>query len=326
MRAALLPTPGDPFMLAYWLRNFETWREHVDELWVLVNGYNPVDGLQLARMIDDAGGRAMFVPHRMGHDGALLDLLHLTSAEHIVLCEDDAYVRHPKAVDEAFRKVITGHTDIVGSPRHEDYASSPLQVWPDRLTTDHEEVRRGLWPAFLFMRRADLLATDRQFGDRRWNLGQTIEGLGIAVTPELCAFVGIAPDYIHLDTLFGTTFQLRSEGLRVELIHHVRLFDAAAAEKWIAEDPPWLHVTGLSTLDQALSGEPLPDLDERGGLWTRRLAWWGRVWEPSGPRADQRARDLAAFAERAGIDSGDVALWHRRFDPWVTWQEAAVPA
>jgi hypothetical protein len=252
VRAALLPTPGDPFMLAYWLRNFETWREHVDELVVFVNGANPDDYDTLHAMVRDAGGRFLWSSHRAGHDGALRALLeHGTKAEHVVLCEDDAYVRHPKAVDEAFRKVITGHTDIVGSPRHEDYASSPLQVWPDRLTTNHEEVRRGLWPAFLFMRRADLLATDRQFGDRRWNLGQTIEGLGIAVTPELCAFVGIAPDYIHLDTLFGTTFQLRSEGLRVELIHHVRLFDAAAAEKWIAEDPPWLHVTGLSTLDQA---------------------------------------------------------------------------
>jgi glycosyltransferase involved in cell wall biosynthesis len=323
VRAALLPTPGDPFMLAYWLRNFETWSEHVDELVVLVNG--PIDDSrpEVLEAVARAGGRSLSVPYRLGHDGALRWLLENTKADHVVLCEDDAYVRHPKAVDEAFRKVITGHTDIVGSPRHEDDASSPLQVWPDRLTTDHEEVRRGLWPAFLFARRTDLLATDRIFGDRRWNLGETIEGLGIPVTRELCEFVGIAPDYIHLDTLFGTTFQLRSEGLRVELVHHVRLFDAAAAEQWIAEDPPWFHVTGLSTLDQFLGADTLPD----SGLWERRVAWWVRTLAHKDMEmASVRTRDIIAAIIRHRLDSAAIAEWTDRFEPWVTWLDLPVAA
>jgi len=28
--AALLPTPGDPLLARYWLRNYETWRDEVD--------------------------------------------------------------------------------------------------------------------------------------------------------------------------------------------------------------------------------------------------------------------------------------------------------
>jgi hypothetical protein len=321
MRAALLPTPGDPFMLAYWLRNFETWAEHVDKLVVLVNGFNPADHDELRRIIVEHGTavdvKAHFSERRMGHDGALRWLLENTEADHVVLCEDDAYVRKPKAVDDAFRMLTSGQRDIVGSPRHEDYASSPLQEWPRHLTQDHEEVRRGLWPAFLFARRRDLLDTDRQYGDRRWNLGQTIEGLGMEVTRELCEFVGIAPDYIHLDTLFGTTFQLRAKSPRIELVHRVRLFDAKAAEDWIADDPPWFHVTGLSTLDYILNERTdVPD----HGLWERRIAWWDLAGVFDTP---ERSDLLERFFVRARIDHYEVYQWKLRFDRWAS---EAVPA
>lgn len=322
MRAALLPTPGDPFMLAYWLRNFETWGWVVDQLTVLINGADPADVPLLEQMVTDAGGLVVTYPNRIGHDGAMLELLRHCPAEYVVLCEDDAYVRHADDVHVAFVSLEVGRADIIGSPRHEDYASSPLQEWPRKLTTDHEEVRRGLWPAFLFASRADLLNTDRQYGDRRWNLGETIEGLGITVTPELCEFVGIAPDYIHLDTLFGTTFQLRAREPRIELVHRVRLFDAEATETWIEADPPWFHVTGLSTLDQALGNGPIPDLDEHGGLWTRRVAWWWRTSNRTDiPGWAERRQQLMAFVKRTGMSWADIDRWNERFDRWVTWNE-----
>ena len=307
MRAALLPTPGNPHMLAYWLRNFETWREYVDELVILVNGSHRV-GQSFDPMI-----RIVSTPERMGHDGAMRWLLENTEADHVVLCEDDAYVRDPAAVDFAFASIEERLTDIVGSPRHEDYASSPLSDnWPRYPTDSREELRRGLWPAFLFARRADLLATDRIFGDRRWTVGDRIDGWRM-VTPEDAEYVGIAPDYIHLDTLFGTTFQLRAQGLRIDLVHHVRLFDAEATEQWIAEDPPWFHVTGLSTLDQLdWPLDQLPDYGPGGGLWTRRLAWWRRV-----------GIDIEPFLARADIDRDELRRWDERFELWAP---TAVPA
>jgi hypothetical protein len=316
MRAALLPTPGDPFMLAYWLRNFETWAEHVDELVVLINGeghnFDPP-----AALLDHPKAHVTSTSARMGHDGALRWLLENTSADHVMLCEDDAYVRKPEAVDRAFRAITSGAVDIVGSPRHEDYASSPLQEWPRKLTKDHEEVRRGLWPAFLFARRRDLLDTDRVYGDRRWNLGQTIEGLDMPVTRELCEFVGIAPDYIHLDTLFGTTFQLRARSPRIELVHRVRLFDAQATEDWIAADPPWFHVTGLSTLDYILNErQDIPD----HGLWERRIAWW---WLTGAFQGRDRSDKLGRFIDRAAIDTSEAERWLERFQRWVPQAVAA---
>jgi len=313
MRAALLPTPGDPRMLAYWLRNYETWRSEVDELVVFVNGARPEAVAADWRMVTEAGGKFVAQPDVAGHDGAMLRLLRETDADLIVMCEDDAYVRHPGAVRAAFDRIESGETDIVGSPRHEDYATSPLQEWGPYRAGDLRELRHGLWPAFLFARRADLLATDRFFGDRGFPRGGNIPGWGY-VSPDACAYVGIAAEFVHLDTFFATTFQLRNAGLRTELVHHVRVYDAAATEAWLADDPPWFHVTNLSTLPAVLAGdrpETLPDWGPGGGLWTRRVAWWQRT-----------GINLSAFIDRADIDTIELRRWHERFAPWVTWEEA----
>lgn len=306
MRAALLPTPGNPAMLAYWLRNYATWREYVDELVVCINGSAEPETCR--EMVEAAGGLAIVERHSMGHDGALRSLQANTKAEHIVLCEDDAYVRKPKYVDWAFESIEIGHVDIIGSPRHEDYFGQFMD-WGPFDPADQAEFRHGLWPAFLFLRRNDLQATDWRFGDQRWDVGEFVRGLERRVTPEDAAYVGIAPDYIHLDTLFGTTFQLRGAGLSVELVHHVRLYDAKATEEWINEDPPWFHVTGLSTLGDINRAE-LPDMDDRGGLWTRRVAWWLRC-----------GVDVGDFIRR--VNAADLDAWGRRFD---AWEAAAVTA
>lgn len=330
MRAALLPTPGDPFMLAYWLRNFETWRDQVDELVVYVNGQTDPDIVAYdRRLIEEHGGRMLYSSTTVGHDGAMAGLLHDAQADLVVLCEDDAYIRHPEAVGEAFADIEEGRFDLVGSPRHEDYFGSFME-WDEYKPGDLAELRHGLWPAFLFARRSDLLATDQIFGDRAWPRGTIIVGWGY-VGPAVCDYVGIAAEFVHLDTFFGTTFQLRHAGLRTRLVHHVRLYDPKATEEWLAEDPSWFHVTGLSTLPGVLSGEDpatLPDMDAHGGLWTRRLAWWHRVWyfQPDLPGSDVRGQQYLDFMHRSGIRWDDIDAWEDRFHGWVTWAEVAVPA
>ena len=307
-------------MLAYWLRNYETWKQHVDELVVLVNGQTDPEALAYAQRFRDRSGRAVHSSAEPRHDGAHRCTSSLnTEAEYVVLCEDDAYVRTPQAVGDAFTAIRFGATDIVGSPRHEDYLGQ-TQEWGKFDSMDRMEFRHGLWPAFLFLLRADLLATDRMFGDRFWSVGEWVLGLERILTEEDAKYVGISHNGIHLDTLFGTTFQLRAAGLTTELVHHVRLFDAAATEGWITESPPWFHITGLSTLSDALSGEPLPDLDEHGGLWTRRLAWWLRMWHESStdtPGHAERGVALGDFIVRTGMRTEDIKAWHQRFEAWV---------
>ena len=69
MRAALLPTTGDPFVVAYWLRNYATWRDEVDELVVLVNSSrSDADGNAYVReQVEAAGGRVIFLDIALGH-------------------------------------------------------------------------------------------------------------------------------------------------------------------------------------------------------------------------------------------------------------------
>lgn len=320
MRAALLPTNGNPFILGYWLRNFATWRDEVDELVVLVNmrrgqpdrGYDE-------EAVKAVGGRMRFVADALGHGNALSRLIvSETDADLVVLCEEDAFVRHPGSVWAAFNRIAAGRTDVIGSPRGED---TRTVRWGPFDPSDVKELGRGLWPAFLFARRDDLLATKRQFGDLRWNLGEMLPGIGRPVDEAMCRYVGVGPERIHLDTFYATTWELRAKGLRTELVHHVRPWQAAAARRWLRDDPPWFHVTGSSALGHVLAGTRHEDLPDRHD-WPRRVAWWQRVVDAvtDAPEREQALERFRSF--RKHIDPDQVAAWDRVFDGWVTWAEA----
>lgn len=314
MRAALLPTPGDPHLLAFWLLNMQEWRVYVDRVFIWVDGIvTPEVAAMLNRPDVSWNGGT-----RLGHPGAINVLLNMAvAADVVMLCEDDAYVRHPGAVEAAFKVIEDGALDVIGSPRQENYWDSTIETeWPPLAEEDFAKdgFKRGLWPAFLFAKRDSLVQTDRNFADRTWYLGEEVYP-GVTVTPELCKAVGIADDHIHLDVMFSTTFQLRAAGLRIGLVNRVRTFDARATEEWVKFDPPWFHVTGLSTLNDALSGRTdLPDMDEHGGLWTRRVAWWMRV-----ANTQERLDALWEFCDRNGISDAAVDEWVDRMEPWVTW-------
>lgn len=301
-------------MLSYWLRNFETWRDQVDSLIVYVNG--PVNDRGLLRqMVTDMDGLWSYNSSSVGHGRALLGLLlyaETAGADHVVLCEDDAYVRRPNEVGAAFSHIDAEHFDVIGSPRYEDTVDR-YEDW-----TDAHPLSQALWPAFLFARRDDLLATDRGFEDRIFRLGENVPGIG-PVTKEMCEFVGVSSEYIHVDTFYATTYQLRDK--RIELIHRTRVLQAEAAEDWIRYDPPWFHVSGLSAIGYVLAGQTtnLPDAHD----WPRRVAWWERTYR----EADATLRDSAygrtyrermdAFREGAQIPAQLVDEWDARFEAWA---------
>jgi hypothetical protein len=320
MRAALLPTTGNPFVVAHWLRNFALWRDEVDELVVVINS-QAGDLAQAQRMVEAAGGKAVVLDIALGHGDAIKRLLDETSADLVVLCEEDAFVRHKGAVAAAFDRIEAGDIDVVGSPRGEDKDGDRFD-WGPFDPTDPTEVRHTLWPAFLFARMSDLRATEQRFGDRVWKLGEMIAGLG-ACTPEMAAIVGVGPDRIHLETFAGTTFELRARDLRIDLVHHVRLADLAAARSWLADDPPWFHITGSTTMPHvwaSIDPERLPDYAEGGGQWTRRVAWWERmVSGSSDPQRDGYLAQFAAFRDRIGIDPDAAASWAGIYDGWETF-------
>ncbi len=85
--AALLPTPGDPLLAKYWIRNYEqVWKGEVDELLVLVNG-----NTESVKMYEQTGARVILNPDRMGHGEALDVLVCNIDADKVVFIEDDAF-------------------------------------------------------------------------------------------------------------------------------------------------------------------------------------------------------------------------------------------
>lgn len=312
MRAALLPTTGDPFVVAYWLRNYATWRDEVDELVVLVNTSRGGDDLAFVRReIEAAGGRVVYADIALGHGGAIKRLMHETTADYVVLCEEDAFVRTPGAVAAAFDRIEAGHVDVIGSPRGEEHWRVD---WGPYDPSDPAEITHNLWPCFLFARAVDLRATSQKFGDPRFVLGEDIPGLGTC-TEEHCRLVGVAEDRIHLDTFAGTTFELRAAGLRVELVHYVRLYDlTASVQFFLDKQPPWFHITGSSQLPHITQYhtpiETLPDNGPGGGQWIKRLAWWERMVEAvDAPGRDAYRDQFAKFRESAAIDEKALADW-----------------
>lgn len=339
MRTALLQMPGESCTLAYWLRNFETWRYEVDELIVLINNlYYPELAKFDQRAIEAAGGRVIFVEGRVQHGDCIDRLVQEAHALDpnglVVLVEDDAYVRKPGAVAACFERIEAGLVDVIGSPRYQDRITDPVEEWGP-LTKDRSEIGRVLWPTFLFARSADLLATNRRFGYDVWQVGEKIAGLDIEVTPELCEYIGTG-NYAALDVFYGTSFQLRAAGLRIEHINHVRPWLPEPTIEWVKEDPPWVHATEISTIlgavmplypgSEGLPREELPDFAPGGGRWTRCVAWWERIGRTPVPVPGHNERYrgwLDRFIEVADIDRAEVARWQERIDPWITWDEDA---
>ena len=317
-RAALLPAGSDPYLLAYWLRHYRAWADEVDELLIGACGLSNEEALYLVRLARGLPHvRFGWSPDRTDHGAVIGRLVGMTDATHVLLCEDDAYIRQPGVVDAMFRRIESGETDAIGSPRGN--ASGVLierakDLWGEVPTVSTGEGGWSCYPCTFFARRADLLATDRHFGAHGWTSGEWIPGLEMASPGDTAA-----------DTFACTTWQLRRAGLRIALEPGYRT-DKAKMGGW---SPPWFHVGSLSTGWRGTFGIPesdyataLASLDDRYEQ-AKRASWWQRAWEAAAPGIPghhaEYGRALTRWMADAGVSAGDVAEWRRAFDHLVAW-------
>lgn len=323
-RAALLPAGPDPFMIAYWLRHYSrVWAGEVDELVVYACGVTRDDvTAYLHTLADGAPHTRLYVDARRVDHGAVLGrLMDLTDASHVLLCEDDAFIRQAGVVDAMFGRLERGETDALGVPRGSASMSlieAARDRWGEPVATSTGESGWSLYPCCFFGRRADLLATDRNYAARAFAPGETIPGLGIQSAGDTAA-----------DTFASTAWQLRAAGLRIAHEPGYRT-DRAKMGEWGAA--PWFHVGSLST---GYGNTFLVDSDAyRAGLASvsgqtydqaKRCAWWQRAWERwDGGIPEHHAEYGAAltqFMADAGISPGEVADWRSAFAHLITWDE-----
>jgi hypothetical protein len=317
-RAALLPAGADPFLNAYWLRHFERWADEVDELRMMVCG---ADARTKKYLRSIAGPKVILTfSERIDHGLAIRTLIEATSADLVMLCEDDAFVRRHGAVSEAFGWIEAGGWDIVACPRA-SMTQDLREVAASRfgwLDSSSGEGGPAFWPCFFFGRREDLLATDRHFGAAAWQPGDTIPGLDYTANAETAA-----------DTFSGTSFQLRKAGLRVKVMPQYRA-NLSKMVDWVHEDIPWFHVGSLSSgFGYYFLAGLTPEDEERHAQsirndlfdWNKRMAWWEKVSETTDlPKLGAEYREaLAQFKSRTGMRASDVEPWRHLFDRLTAW-------
>lgn len=119
-RAALLPYPGDPFLLNYWLKFFdEVWGDEVDKLYIYLN--SPIEKPVVDYIRDLCLKRPkinlQYNPQQIEH-GAVIDrLLGVVEEDYVMLIEDDGFIFKKGLVNACFEAIESGEKQIVGSKR-----------------------------------------------------------------------------------------------------------------------------------------------------------------------------------------------------------------
>lgn len=294
-RAALLPTPGDPFILAAWLRHYQLmWKDEVDTLYVHLNSRleSPVMRYSMT-LVQQAHAECLYTRAWMGHGEALKPMYEQAKETHLVLVEDDTYVRFPGVMRSCFEKVERNEVDAVVNCR----GSIGMQILEQeqqvfKLTGDLFW-KPNFWPAFFFCHRDIFAGTDYNFGCKNWYPGDVIKELNnFTVTENQSG-----------DTFSWMSIQLRAKNLRFFTLEDGR----ATTQDWFLYDQkqgifanppiaPWLHFgstsSGISnslldenfkplenrTQDHKMTLPTIPD-DHIRDDYARRISLWKLCWQ-----------------------------------------------
>jgi hypothetical protein len=280
-RAVILPTPGDPFLLYYWMQHYESvWRDEVDKLYVCINGQTDKESINFIYDLLTATTNCEFIDslRMIDHGNAIDELLGICKEKHIMLIEDDAFVFRKGKVKQCFELLESGQYQVVGSKR-----GSCSQEILDKAAIKWSLSYEGLgdqgcnfWPNFFFSSRALLLKTDRNFCAKLWKPGQVIDGLNEPAEAD-CAG----------DTFVNTSLQIHSivpeSQIWYEPQHHGATDDQpdydARTNIW-APQTAWLHVGSLSSGIFGLLdlNKPLPQVgfntEQEKLELERRVTFW----------------------------------------------------
>jgi hypothetical protein len=282
--AALLPTPGDPLLARYWVRNYEqVWKGEVDRLVVFVNGHSAA-----VPIYEETGAEVFYTPVFVGHGQAMRFLLGagMIEDEALVFVEDDAFVREPGAIRSRLERAYQG--EVIGCPRggmDPAIAEAATEKWGPVVGPDGSS-GHGLWPAFLFARRDAFLATDRRFESTTWQTGERVPGLGYRV-----------PRPMTTDTMTSVAFQLRDR-FPITLDVNYKEMD----QKVFPGSAPYFHAGGLSNDPHSIREGISPESNE-GRDWAHRFWWWRRIGHDYDPKGQ------------------DVDYWTPIIEPWINWNE-----
>ena len=241
-RAAVLPTPGDPFLNKLWFHLFETrWQDEVDKLYVLFNSRLEKSVVNFVRKMYESNPKAIFLyeDHMMEHGWALKELVLAVKEELIVLLEDDGLIFKPGALKEQFDRIESGQFNAIGGHRQ---SATPDIATAVKYKFFTEKMESFLWPCYLFTKTEYLRKTDMVFGAKGFKKGEYAPFLDQTFEQEQA-----------MDTFGWATIQLYAQNLNVDYIeqHHSMAEDLMFYEQkqrmW-AGGCKWVHWGSLSSM------------------------------------------------------------------------------
>jgi len=205
-RAAFLPSVGDPFPLLHTIKYFrEVWHEEIDTLYVRVATVVEQEVTDiLLPLLNHPKMNVSYIDQELQHGTVLDQLLDLCTEDYILFIEDDSIVFKQGVVDRYFHMLEDGRADMVGSPRMSCHpkVASIVQAKYDLDYSRYGDNGPAYWPCFLWVKREDLLKTDRDFKTHHWKVGDML--CGVPIDEEM---VG--------DTFVHASIQLRELGLNI---------------------------------------------------------------------------------------------------------------
>lgn len=244
-RAALLPTPGDPFLLNLWLKFYESfWADEVDKLYIYVNSPNSLRVFDYIKTRVKRSLNTVFIySSNLDEHGTILSELVKRSKEDLLMfVEDDGLIFKSGKVKACFDLIETGVVDAVGSKRGScsqwlyELASKKFGI----DNSGYGDNGPNFWPNFFFAKRSDLL-TVTNFAAKTWNTGEPVKYVDC-----------LAPELTTGDTFVEGSLQLRSMGLRFayEPQYHLMADDAddfSYIRNAFSTEACWLHIGSLSS-------------------------------------------------------------------------------
>lgn len=313
-RAAILPFPGDPFLLHYWLELYNKhWAYQINKLYIYFNSPIEKECVDYVHKLCTKYPNINYTynPLQIDHGDAINRTLDLVTEDFVMLVEDDGFIFNGLFVDRCFHALETGQYDIVGSKRgscHTEILKAAMVKWGLSYEGFGDQ-GPNFWPNFLFIKTEWLRKTDRNFCGKAWTKGQTIEALDHVVQN----------DVVYSDTFVNTSLQLRTMTTEDRILYvpqyhgHPDDYDHYTAHSNLFDgNAPWCHIGSLSSgvggiltdeqgrsltrrlLDPPRGSDKLPsycnsEFEQRE--FERRVQWWLTFWENREPN------EIPAFAD-----------------------------
>lgn len=308
-RAAILPFPGDPFLLHYWLMHFEqVWQNEVDTLYIYLNSTIEAEVVDYIRELCSRNPKInlQYNDVQIEHGDAINRALDIVKEDYVMLIEDDAFVFKVGAVNHCFSMLEQEGVQIVGSKRmscHGSISDKAAAKWNLSYLGVGDQ-GPNFWPCFFFSSKELLLRTDRQFGARAWSRGEEITYLSMPGNPHI-----VQDDVVYSDTFVNASLNLRCL-VDADKIVYVKqnhgspldLDDARERKLLFDGSAPWCHIGSLSSgvggvlMDpyrvplarRTIPGEggrsfPSINTEFERYEWERRVQWWLTFYEKREP-------------------------------------------